>query len=85
MHFMCQRQEGGLARPAPAITLDFSTGYMFSDFLRYKVTASDSSPRTRMSSRTRTDPAVEARLYPIEYLADFRKYFNKVWLSKGVQ
>ena len=30
-------------------------------------------------------PTVEARLYPIEYLPDFRMYFNDIWLPQKAQ
>ena len=28
---------------------------------------------------------VEARLYPLEYLADFRRYFNETWLPERAE
>ena len=63
---------------------DISTGRMFSDFLRSKGIDPyefDTYQHEFADSR----PTVPARLYPIEYLPDFRRYFNEVWLPRQAQ
>lgn len=58
-----------------------STGKMFSAFLRRKgLTPEDFDSYEHEFSDHR--PTVYARLYPIEYLPAFRKFFNEEWLSK---
>ena len=60
---------------------DISTGKIFSDFLRNKGIDPDKFPRYEHEF-TDNRPIVYARLYPIEYLADFRKFFNEEWLPQ---
>ena len=65
---------------------DISTGRMFSDFLRQKAINPDSFPYYEHEFTDGSGkPTVRARLYPIELLADFRKYFNEVWLPEKAQ
>ena len=59
---------------------DISTGRMFSGFLRTKGIDPDSFPKYEHEFIGGNRPSVQARLYPIEYLADFRIYFNEKWL-----
>ena len=63
---------------------DASTGRMFSGFLRRKgLTPENFDSYEHEFSDYR--PTVHARLYPIEYLPAFRKFFNEEWLPKHAQ
>ena len=59
-----------------------STGRMFSGFLRSKGIDTDQFPTYKHEFADSTRFPVDARLYPIEHLADFRRYFSEVWLPK---
>ena len=59
---------------------DISTGRMFSDFLRSQGIDPDGFPTYEHEFANGDRRPVRARLYPIEYLADFRRYFNEIWL-----
>ena len=66
------------------MTPDISTGRMFSGFLRSKGIDPDSFltyEHEYMDSRR----TVLARLYPIEHLPDFRRYFNERWLPQRAE
>ena len=58
---------------------DISTGRMFSDFLRKKGIDVDSCPRCEHEFLGNRQP-VSARLYPVEFLAEFRRWFHEQWM-----
>ena len=66
--------------PPDKMMPDISTGRMFSGFLRSKGIDPDQFPRYEHEFADTSRPTVWARLYPIEYLPDFRRYFNETWL-----
>ena len=55
---------------------------MFSDFLRSKGYHPESFPTYEHEFADSSRMPVNARLYPIEHLPEFRKYFNEVWLRR---
>ena len=59
---------------------DISTGRMFSGFLRQKGIDPEQFPTYQHEFANETRTPVQARLYPIEHLPEFRRYFNEVWL-----
>ena len=59
---------------------DISTGRMFSKFLRNKGIVPDDFPTYEHEFVNQNRPAVYARLYPIKYLEEFRKYFYYTWM-----
>ena len=61
---------------------DISTGRMFSGFLRQKGIDPSDFPYYEHEFTGGDRPTVEARLYPIKYLPEFRKFFNEKWLPK---
>ena len=71
--------------PPDKIMPDISTGLMFSGFLRSKGIDPQLFPTYQHEFIDSLRPTVEARLYPIEYLPDFRMYFNEVWLPQKAQ
>ncbi len=71
--------------PPDRIMPDISTGRMFSDFLRSKGIDPNSFPTYEHEFADASRRPVQARLYPIEYLPDFRKYFNEVWLPQRAE
>ena len=66
--------------PPDKMMPDVSTGRMFSDFLRRKGIDPTQFPTYEHEFADESRMPVNARLYPIEYLADFRYYFNETWL-----
>ena len=66
--------------PPDKLMPDISTGRMFSDFLRQKGIDPDQFPTYQHEFADETRMPVQARLYPIEHLPEFRRYFNEVWL-----
>ena len=66
--------------PPDKIMPDISTGRMFSDFLRSKGIDPNVFPTYEHEFADESRMPVQARLYPIEYLPDFRMYFNETWL-----
>lgn len=63
---------------------DISAGRMFCKWLRENGADPDSMPS--YNHKYQDGRIVPARLYPNEVLADFRKYFHKVWLpTKAVE
>ena len=72
-------EENGLIPPDKMMP-DISTGRMFSGFLRSKGFHPESFPTYEHEFADDSRTPVHARLYPIEHLADFRRYFNEVWL-----
>ena len=66
--------------PPDKMMPDISTGRMFSGFLRSKGINPEQFPTYEHEFADESRPTVYARLYPIEYLPEFRRYFNEVWL-----
>lgn len=66
--------------PPDNIMPDISTGRMFSGFLRQKGIDPEQFPTYQHEFADETRTPVQARLYPIEHLPEFRRYFNEVWL-----
>ena len=64
---------------------DASTGKMFSNFLRRKGINPDDFPTYQHEFVDKSRFPVAARLYPVEYLADFRRYFHEEWLPKKAE
>lgn len=77
-------EENGIIPPDKMMP-DISTGRMFSDFLRQKGIDPDRFPNYQHEFVDSSRSSVQARLYPIEHLADFRRYFNEVWLPERAQ
>ena len=72
--------------PPDKIMPDISTGRMFSDFLRSKgIDPYQFSTYQHEFADNSGRPTVPARLYPLEYLPDFRRYFNEVWLPQKAE
>ena len=74
-------EEQGLVLPDKMMP-DISTGRMFSGFLQQKGIDTEKFATYEHEFADNRRPTVQARLYPIEYLADFRRYFNEVWLPQ---
>ena len=81
LNLVAPLEDCGIILPEP-MTPDISTGRMFSDFLRSKGIDPEQFPSYDHEFLDGTRPTVVARLYPIEHLAAFRKYFNEVWLPQ---
>ena len=71
--------------PTDKMMPDISTGQLFSRFLRQKGIDPDEFPTYEHEFVDALRPKVRARLYPIEHLPDFRRYFNEVWLPKRAE
>ena len=72
--------------PPDRIMPDISTGRMFSDFLRQKGIDPNQFPTYEHEFADDSGrPNVQARLYPLEHLADFRRYFNEDWLPNRAE
>ena len=64
---------------------DISTGRMFSDFLRRKGIDPAQFPTYKHEFADSSRAPVDARLYPNEYLPDFKQYFNETWLPQQAE
>ena len=64
---------------------DISTGRMFSGFLRRKGIDPNEFPTYQHEFADSSRLPVNARLYPIEHLPDFRRYFNETWLPERAE
>ena len=64
---------------------DISTGKLFSNFLRDKGIDPNTFPSYEHEFADDTRKPVPARLYPVEYLADFRTYLYEVWLPQRAE
>lgn len=64
---------------------DISTGRMFSGFLRRKGIEPSDFPTYPHEFVDPSRPTVHARLYPVEYLPEFRKYFHETWLQERAE
>ena len=71
--------------PPDKMMPDVSTGRMFSDFLRRKGIDPEKFPTYEHEFADSSRMPVQARLYPIEHLPAFRKYFNEVWLPNRAE
>lgn len=63
---------------------DISQGRMFCKFLRDEL-GIDTDELPTYTHEFENRPAVEAKLYPIEYLAAFRRYISEVWLPQRAE
>ena len=68
--------------PPDKMMPDISTGRMFSGFLRKKGFDPDAFPTYKHEFVDSARMPVNARLYPIEHLPEFRRYFHDVWLPQ---
>ena len=71
--------------PPDKIMPDISTGRMFSDFLRKQGIEPAEFPTYEHEFADNSRPTVKARLYPVEYLPDFRLYFSETWLPERAE
>ena len=71
--------------PADNMMPDISTGRMFSGFLRQRGIDPNEFPTYQHEFADETRMPVQARLYPIEYLPDFRRYFHETWFPNRAQ
>ena len=71
--------------PPDKMMPDISTGRMFSDFLRQRGIDPNQFPTSEHEFADSSRPPVNARLYPIDYLPDFRRYFNETWLPSRAE
>ena len=71
--------------PPNNVMPDISTGKMFSGFLRHKGIDTGDFDTYRHEFVDSSRPPVEARLYPIEHLPDFIRYFNETWLPERAE
>ncbi len=72
-------EDAGIKIPI-RMTPDISTGRMFSDYLRKN--GFDPDSMQRYSHEYPDGRVVQARLYPIELLSDFKIWFQNEWLPK---
>ncbi len=86
LNFFAPLEDVGIF-PTEGMMPDVSTGRMFSGFLRSMGIDPNEFPTYwhEFADDSRKRPRVEARLYPIEYLADFRKWYNEVWLPERAE
>jgi len=73
-------EEAGYTLPT-SLAPDISQGRIFSDWLR-KNKGVDPKRFPSYSHEYPDGRVFKARLYPNEYLADFKKHFNEVWLPE---
>lgn len=81
LHLFAPLEDAGIIPPDKMMP-DISTGRMFSDFLRSKGIDPDDFLTYQHEFIDNLRPTVLARLYPVEHLADFRRYFHEVWLPQ---
>ena len=81
LNLLAPLEDAGII-PPDSMMPDISTGRMFSGWLRSKgIDTSEFFTYEHEFVDGRRQP-VHARLYPIEHLPDFRKYFHEVWLPE---
>ena len=68
--------------PPDKMMPDISTGLIFSSFLRSQGIDTGQFATYPHEFVDKSRPTVQARLYPIEHLPAFRKYFNEVWMPQ---
>jgi len=78
LNLVAPLEEAGVALPE-SLMPDISLGKLFSGWLRKKGINPQEFPRYNHEFLDHR-PTVEACLYPLEYLSDFRTYYNDVWL-----
>ncbi len=71
--------------PPDSMMPDISTGRMFSAFLRRRGISPEQFPTYEHEFADSSRMPVQARLYPVEHLPDFRKYFHGVWLPERAE
>lgn len=79
LHLIAPLEEANFILPDKMVP-DASTGRMFSEFLRRNGINPNEFPSYTHEFLDGRRPKVQARLYPNEFLADFRKYFHDTWL-----
>ena len=84
LNLLAPLEECGVIPPDKMMP-DVSTGRMFSDFLRRKGIDPEKFPTYEHEFADSSRMPVQARLYPIEHLPAFRKYFNEVWLPNRAE
>ena len=84
LNFLAPLEDVGIIPPGGMMP-DISTGLMFSGFLRKRGINPNEFPKYDHEFNDPARPVVEARLYPIELLPEFRKYFNEVWLPSKAE
>ena len=77
-------EQNGIVLPDKMMP-DISTGRMFSGFLRQNGIDPEQFPYYEHEFADSSRFSVRARLYPIELLPAFRKYFNEVWLPQRAE
>lgn len=77
LEFVAPLEDGGIILPSEMMP-DISTGRMFSNFMRDKGIDPENFPKYK--HHFPDGRSVEARLYPIEYLPEFRQWFNEDWI-----
>lgn len=81
LHLFAPLEDDGII-PPDSLMPDISTGRMFSDFLRSQGIDPAEFPTYTHEFADQSRPPVQARLYPVEYLPAFRKYFYETWLPQ---
>lgn len=84
LYFFAPLEDAGVV-PPDKLMPDISTGRMFSGFLRKKGINPNEFDTYQHEFIDKSRPTVPARLYPIEFLPDFRKYFHEVWLPERAE
>ena len=84
LHLLAPLEDQGLI-PPDSMMPDASTGNMFSNFLRSRGIDPTEFPEYEHEFIDKSRPTVRARLYPIEHLPAFRRYFHEVWLPQRAQ
>lgn len=79
LELLAHLDDEGIKLP-PKMMPDISTGRMFSDFLRGK--GHDPDDFKSYKHKFPDGRVVDARLYPVEHLGDFRLWFHKVWIKE---
>ena len=81
LNLLAPLEEYGIIPPDTTMP-DISTGKMFSSFLQSQGIDTGQFPTYPHEFVGKSRPIVQARLYPIEHLPAFRKYFNEVWMPQ---
>ena len=84
LHLLAPLEDYGIV-PTEKMMPDISTGRLFSAFLRQKGIDPGQFPTYEHKFTDDSRLTVQARLYPVEYLADFRRYFHEVWLPERAE
>ena len=81
LNLMAPLEDYGVILPDTMMP-DISTGLMFSGFLRSQGIDPKQFPDYGHEFMDGIRPIVRARMYPLEYLPDFRRFFNETWLPQ---